>query len=130
MHQLLLAASLVYTASALFVPPTYEVDKEKVYYGDTESFSKPATLDRDKVFAEISAYKQIENEGLTRKEPRYWILLRKANDVFSKVVAKVAEDDGYDLVAENGSVKKKGREKAAPDLTESAIEAIQEVEEG
>lgn len=109
---------------------TYEVDSDKVYYGSADSFTSPATVERDKVFAEITPYKRIEKEGLNEKHPRYWILLQKANDIFRKVLKKVAKDSSYDLIAENGSVKGKGKnkKKPPPEVTQDAIDAIPDVE--
>ena len=109
---------------------SYQVDRDKVYYGSAESFKKPATIDRDKVFAKISYYAQILKEGLTRKDARYWTLLKKANKIFSKALGKVATDGGYDLIAEKGSIKAKGKKKKAPpDVTKAAIKAAKKIEE-
>lgn len=109
---------------------SYEVDEAKVYHGTADSFRAPATVERDTVFAEISAYKQIEKEGLKDSQPRYWLLLRKANDVFKKALEKVAKDGSYDLIAETGSLKGKGKnkKKTPPDITQEAIDAVEEVE--
>lgn len=109
---------------------SYEVDESKVYHGTADSFSAPATVERDTVFAEISAYKQIEKEGLKDNHPRYWILLQKANDVFKKALEKVAKDGSYDLIAETGSVQGKGKnkKKTPPDITQQAIDAVEELE--
>lgn len=126
---LILVVAILAPPSALSSGKGYEVETDKVYHGSVESFKKPAVIDRDKVFAQISAYKQIKKEGLNQKNPRYWILLREANDVFSKVLSKVASDGGYDLIGEKGSIKPKGKRKAPPDVTNSAIKAVKKVEE-
>ena len=130
----MLLTLLAATLSLLLEAPSargdgaYEVDAEKVYLGDPEAFKEPATVDRDKVFGEIPAYKLIQKEGLTEKHARYWILLQKANEVFEKVITKVAGDGGYDLVAENGAVRPKGKtKKTPPDVTQDAINAIKDV---
>ena len=133
MYSPLLPALLLLGASAAPASSegSYEVDEEKVYHGSADSFKSPATVDRDKVFAEITAYKQIEKEALNEKHPRYWILLEKANSVFKKVVEKVATDNSYDLIAENESVKWKGKgksKKTPPEVTQEAIDAIKDIE--
>lgn len=124
MHLILLALILVVGAN-----PDYEVDKDRVYHGSPDSFKSPATLTRDLVFSEISAYKQIQKEGLNQNHARYWLLLQKANDVFNRVVAKVATDSGHDLVAESGAVRPKEKGTTPPpDVTQMAIDAVKEVE--
>ena len=131
MQPLLMASLLLCTlpAATTASSKSYEVDKTKVYHGSADSFKNPATIDRDKVFAEISSYKKITKEGLTQKSPRYWILLKEANDVFAKALAKVASNEGYDLIAEKGSVKPKGKKKTPPDVTEAAIKAVKKIDE-
>ncbi|MCZ6690289.1 MAG: hypothetical protein O7H41_11840 [Planctomycetota bacterium] len=133
MHSLLLAVLLLSPplANESGTGDSYKVDRNKVYYGNPDSFKKPATIDRDKVFAKISYYAQILKEGLTRKDARYWTLLKKANKVFSKALGKVATDGGYDLIAESGSIKAKGKKKkkAPPDITKAAIKAAKKIEE-
>ena len=131
MLQRLLSALLILSSAG---PPadsekTFDVDKDKVYFGSAESFKSPGTIERDKVFAQITAYKQIQKEGLNESHARYWILLQKANEVFKKAIEKVAADKSYDLIAESGSVKPKGKsKKTAPDATQDAIDAVKEVE--
>ncbi|MEQ8763073.1 MAG: hypothetical protein RL885_04045 [Planctomycetota bacterium] len=98
------------------------VDKKKVYFGDPDNFSRPAVISAKKIFDEIPAYKQIKEEGLDKNDPRYWTLLEKANKVFKRVVKKVAENGGYDLVAEVGSLK--GAEEF-PNLTAECIELVE-----
>ena len=130
MHPLALIAALALAvcAESGALGGDYKVDKTKVYYGRADSFKKPGTVEKDRVFADISAYKKIKKEGLKRKHPRYWLLLQEANEVFSRALTKVATDGGYDLIAEKGSVKPRRKGKAPPDLTAAAIKAVKKVE--
>lgn len=98
------------------------VDKKKVYYGDAESFSKPAEIEINKVFARIPEYAEAKKKA--EDDPEYYILLEKANDKFQKAVKKAAADGGYDLVAEKGAVKPAKKKQAVPDITEDVIEAL------
>ncbi len=99
------------------------LNKQQVYYGDPKNFSSASVVSAKKIFDEIPAYKQIKDEGLDKNDPRYWILLEKANKVFKKVVKKAAKSGGYDLVAEVGALK--GADEF-PNLTAECIDLIEE----
>ncbi len=97
-----------------------EVDKTKVYYGSADSFKTPAVIVLSKVFDKIPEY--IDAKKKTDDDPDYYILIEKANAKFQKAVEKAAKDNGYDLVAETGSVKMKDKE--IPDITKKVIDAL------
>jgi len=98
----------------------YEVDEGKVYYGDADSFEKPAVIVISRVFDAIPEYVDARKKG--KDDPQYYILIEKANQKFFSALEKVAATEKYDLIAEYGSVKaKEGR---VPDVTESVIKAL------
>ena len=99
-----------------------EVDKKKVYYGNADSFDKPAVVVALDVFKKIDEYNDATKK--TKDDPEYYILLEKANEKFKKAVKKAAEDGSYDLVGEKGTVKVKG--KTVPDITADVIKALED----
>ncbi|MFH1998419.1 MAG: hypothetical protein ABIK28_02010, partial [Planctomycetota bacterium] len=73
-----------------------------IYYGDKNLFNTPAVLNRDKIFAEIPAFKKIKKEKLDKHCARYFMLLEQANEVFRDKVKAKADEMGFDLVVEKG----------------------------
>ncbi|MCE9635126.1 MAG: hypothetical protein K8T90_05405 [Planctomycetes bacterium] len=81
------------------------VESEAVFFGDARNWSKPAEVDQDAVFAEISEYKEILDGKIEPSDPKYGVLMTKARKRFMHAVRAVAKDASYDLVAKVGSVK-------------------------
>lgn len=99
------------------------VDKERIYYGNPEKgVSNPAVIDSSKIFNNIPAYKKIVDEGLTPKNPKYWILMEEANKVFKASLKKTAKKLKVDLIAEIGAIEIKGKE--ITDITDEVIEKL------
>jgi hypothetical protein len=122
MYSIMLGALLLAATSPA---GAYETDPEWIYHGRADSFATPAVIERDKVFGAIPEYRQIREEGLTRDDARYWILLQKANDVFREAVVRAAEAGGYDLIAEKGTVRPRGKgAESPPVITPEVIEAV------
>lgn len=101
--------------------PRATVATDDVYFGDAKTFSKPAEVDADIVYAEIPAYKEVVKLKLKASQPRYQLLMSKASRAFSRAVRKAAKKHGYDLVAKPGSVK--GAKEIA-DITQHVIDAL------
>lgn len=101
-------------------PPTApRVDPTLVYHGNATAFESPAEVSSDEVYAEIDEYRQVVDERLKERDPRYWFLLRRASERFRGALQREAKDLGHDLVAERGSVRwDKG---AVPDLTRGVV---------
>jgi hypothetical protein len=97
-----------------------EVDPSKVYSGDPNHFDNPAVLRIAKVFEAIPEYRDAKKRD--KDDPEYYILLEKANLKFFAALDKVVSENRYDLVAEAGSVKVKGKE--IPDVTAAVIKAL------
>ena len=81
------------------------VETEAVFFGDARNWSKPAEVDQDAVFAEISEYKEIIDGKIEPSDPKYGVLMTKARKRFLQAVRTVAKDASYDLIAKVGSVK-------------------------
>ena len=118
-----IALALLLT-STLSAGSSYEVkDKNQIYYGDPDSFSKPAVLTASTVFDSIKEYKEIKDRKIKPDDPDYWILLNRANKRFYKAVKKTAEDKSYDLMGESGSIEAKDGA-ALPDATSDVVAAV------
>ena len=98
------------------------VNEQMVLYGNSHKFSKPATCNSANVFKNIAEYQQIQKDGLTQKDAKYWILLEQANQKFSKALADVAKTKSHDLVAEVGGITAEGVD--VPDLTDAVNEKV------
>jgi hypothetical protein len=108
----------------------YEVvDKNKVYYGNCNDFTRPACLSAKRVFREIPEYRTILRKRLTCANPHYWVLLNAANEVFRKVVKGVALENGYDLIGEQGTIKPKSEKDVVPDATHLALLYLRKLQE-
>lgn len=99
------------------------VDKEKVYLGSPSNFRKAAVVDLGKIFKETEAYKEIQREKLTKDDPKYRLLIVQANKTAKKAMAKLRDEQGYDLIVEKGHLKIEGED--VPDITSEVIEAVE-----
>jgi len=118
--EILLAAALVLSvlgAGAL------AVSREDVYYGNHRKYDSAAEVTARKVFAVIPAYKEIAEENIEEDSALYYIKLAEANKIFKKAVGKFAEDEGYDLVCEVGSIED------APDVTDEVKKVVKKLVE-
>ncbi len=98
------------------------VDKEKVYLGSPSNFRKAAVVDLGKIFKETEAYKEIQREKLTKGDPKYRLLIVQANKTAKKAMAKLRDEQGYDLIVETGHLEIEGED--VPDITSEVIEAL------
>lgn len=97
----------------------FSLNGEKIYCGKLDGAKKVAVIKAKSVFVEIPEYKKILEKGLTPDDPEYYTLLAAANRKFYDAVEKVARDDKYDCVAEEGSVEVGGT-----DATQAVIGAL------
>lgn len=99
------------------------VDATKIYFGSREG-DKPATVRASDCFAAIPEWQEIQRRNLGQDDADYWILVSAANSRFRKAVEDVARASGYDLVAEQGSLKAKDGEGPPADITKSVVDRI------
>jgi len=101
------------------------INRDKLYHGDPDDFTKAGCIAADKVYLLIPAYAEIVDKGLTQDDPEYWILMNKANEVFKRALSKTEDDHEYDLIGELGSIVING--KKAPDITAKVKKIVREL---
>jgi len=112
---LLLAAPMaqavlpVEVVSSLAKQDEVKLDRSKVRHGNAARFdakgsAKVATVRSTDVYAEITAYKTIQKEGVEKGSARYNQLIREATKAYKAALKKVAADGSYVLVVEEGGI--------------------------
>lgn len=99
-----LLAAFVFALTA--VAAVAGLSKDDVYYGNHRKFKRPAEVNAKKVFMAIPSYKEIVEKDIKKDSALYIAKLSKANKVFLKAVKKYAEANKFDLVCEEGALKK------------------------
>ena len=105
----------------------YRVQREKVYFGNPGRFATPAMLSAAKVYAKIPTYKKILDRRLTKDDPEYWPLMRRASAAFVRGLKSVCSNEGYDLVGEVGSIEPVKKPASIPDITRAVTAAVRRV---
>ena len=131
---MVLLASLVLVSLVVGVGPAeaalgdYKcVNATRVYMGNAKLFQRPCMISADRVYRSIAEYRQIVDKGLTDKDIKYHLLMKKAAKKFADAIKKMSRTHRHDLVAETGAVEinpKKKDVKAVPDRTSEAIAAL------
>ena len=98
------------------------VDKEKVYLGSPSNFKKAGVINLGKIFKELEPYKQIKREKLKKSDPKYRVLLVKANELAKEAMKRVRDAEGYDLIVEEGHITIEGE--SVDDITQSVIDSL------
>ena len=75
-----------------------------------------------KVYKQIPAHQELLDRKLTRDDPDYWPLMRKASQAFVRALRKVCKEKGHDLVGELRTITIDGA--APPDITLEVIKAL------
>ena len=100
-------------------------DPNKVYSGNPRLFQRPAVVSCDRVYTRIPEYQEILRRGLTDKDPRYHLLMKRATARFSAALKKMARKHNHDLVAERGAMRKQNPKASdIPDRTDDVIRAL------
>jgi len=97
------------------------LDKESVYFRKGRKFSNAAEINAKKIFMLIPAYKEIFEKNIDEESALYLIKLAEANKIFLKAVKKCAEDNSYDIICEEGALKK------ATNVTEEVAKIVKEL---
>lgn len=100
----------------------YQVEKEKIYWGQHDSFRSPAVIEAEEVYLQIPAYQRIRQHNLEKDDPEYWPLMRKAARSFVIALKKACKATRHDLVGEVGSIRAEGV--TIPDITAQVIAAL------
>ena len=98
------------------------VDEAKVYLGSPKKFKKAGVVNLAKIFKETEPYKKILREKLDRNDPKYRILLVEANKIAKKAMQRIRDQEGYDLIVEEGHLTIEGED--VSDITDKVIEAL------
>ncbi len=85
-------------------------------------YSRPAVVEAARVYRQIAAHQEIVERKLTRDDPDYWPLMRKASQAFVRALRKACKEKGYDLVGELRTISIDGA--SPPDMTADVIKAL------
>lgn len=125
-HKLWALGKVALVALAIWATPLMQAktarDEATVYIGNPTNFSNAAVIDARAVRDRIPAYQEIRDQAIVEKDPRYWPLARKGNEIFVAALRKVCKERGHDLVAESGSLS--SEERSAPNITREVIRTI------
>ena len=97
----------------------YQIDEEKIYYGNAKKFQKPCVIEAQKVYEGIPSYQKIVENGFTKDSPEYWPLMRKAASAFVRALKAVCKEGKFDLVGEIGAIDTPAGK--VPDVTEEVL---------
>lgn len=87
------------------------------YLGNPNSYEKPGEISLVKVMSVIPEYKKIKDENIKSDDPRYWLLLQKADRKFKAALGAVHKKFGYDLIGEIGFIE----DQEVPDITAEVV---------
>ncbi len=104
-----------------------KIDEDKIYYGDIEKYNNPAVVDAAEVYRQIPAHQELVRRKLTREDPDYWPLMRKASQIFVRALRKACQKKGHDLVGEVDSITMDGGE--IPEITSEVIRILKKAQE-
>lgn len=76
-----------------------------VLYGVSDSSSRPAVVDYQKLLKQTPEWKTIKSEGVRKGTARYELLLSDADRRIRTLVEEVAEARGHDLVVGQGGIE-------------------------
>jgi len=96
------------------------LSREDVYYGNRKQYKKPAAIKAKKVFMAIPAYKEIVEKDIKEDSALYLKKLAEANKIFLDVLKEFAQDNGYDLICEEGALDD------AQVVTDDVVKAVKE----
>jgi len=118
------AIALVSQSSlALSIPPN-QVDEQRVYWGNTDNFDKPAEVDYKAVVVATPEYQEMKKKKVEKGTAKYWILLNSASERALRVIASVAEDSEFDLVVDRGFLAALEPPIEGNDITEGVLKNI------
>ena len=104
-----------------------KVDKESIYYGDINSFRKPAKVNKKKIYLEHPLYQVIVRDNISSDVARYWLTINKINESVRDIYKLIQKKYEYDLIGEVGYVtdKEGNPVKDVPDITDLVIRELE-----
>lgn len=115
----LVASSSAYSET-YSIPPD-QLDTQRLYFGRSGKFERPAEVKYNDVLQTTAEYKEIKRKKIERGTSKYWILLSQASDRVSRAIAHVSEKKNFDLVADQGYLGGLKPPIAAEDITEPVL---------
>ena len=112
---ILILAAVPLCASAASIAED-DVDPQKIFWGNSQQFSKAAEINLVTLIGKTPEYKKIVKEKLDSSGAKYWILMIQAQERVTKSIVRVARKEQFDLVCETGYLGSLGVE--AKDITE------------
>jgi hypothetical protein len=79
-----------------------DVDSEKIFWGNSQQFSKAAEINLVALIEKTPEYKNIVKEKMDSSGAKYWILMTQAQERVTKSIVRVARKKQFDLVCEAG----------------------------
>jgi len=78
------------------------VDPQKIFWGNSQQFSKPAEINLVTLIEKTPEYKKLVNKKLDSSDAKYWILMTQAQERVTKSIVRVARTKQFDLICETG----------------------------
>ena len=106
----------------------YDCDgPSRIYHGRANFVRRPCSVSADRIYEAIPEYREIQRTGISRDNPRWHLLMKKASERFNAAVQAMARKHGHDLVAERG-VCRANRDgvSAPPDRTDEVLEELRD----
>lgn len=122
----MLLATIAFSASATYSIPEDQLDHQKIYFGNSVSFEKPAKIKIDEILKATPEFDEIKKKKVERGTGKYWILVSQAQERSQEAINAVGQETDYDLICEDGYLD--ALEPAIPsdDITEKILEKLEE----
>ena len=98
----LLAVAVSPVRADSYTIPKDQIDKQKIFYGPSEVFSKPAEVDYCEVVKATPEYAEIKKNKIERGTGKYWILVEQASERAIRAIRTYGKETEYDLIAASG----------------------------
>ena len=100
------------------------VDDQKIFYGTSSSFERPASVDYVVIVTATKEHKKALT--LDSRTAQYWILINKANENAIHTINIIGNETDYDLIALKGYLESLDLSTEVKDITELVLEKLGE----
>lgn len=111
-------------AGAYSIAPD-QIDDQQIYFGNAQSFEKPAAVDYTAVVKATPEYGEIKKKKIDSGSAKYWILMSSASDHAVKLISEVGQESDHDLIISVGYLGKITPALAAEDVTEKVLQKLE-----
>lgn len=112
-------------AAATYTIAPEQIDDQQIYYGNAQSFEKPAAVDYTAIVKATPEYEEIKKKKIDSGSARYWILMSDASSHAVKAISEVGEESNHDLIVSIGYLGKITPQIPAEDVTEKVLEKLE-----